>query len=40
MTQMDMSTKQTETHRHLGQTCGCPEDRQGEWGREGWGVWG
>ena len=28
MTQMNLSTKQRETHRHRGQTCGC----QGEVG--------
>ena len=38
MTQMNLPTKQKQTHRHREQICGC----QGEEGREwdGWGVWG
>ena len=37
MAQMNLSTKQKQTHRHRQQTCGC----QGgvAWGREGLGVW-
>ena len=37
MTQMDLSTKQKQTHRHREQTCGC----QGKgWGRDklGYGI--
>ena len=37
MTQMDLSTKQRQTHRHRGQTCGC-QGREG-WRRDGLGVW-
>ena len=32
---MNISTEQKQTHRYREQTCGC----QGEWGREGLGVW-
>ena len=34
MTQMNLSMKQKQTHRHRGQTCGCQGG--GEWGRMGW----
>ena len=34
---MDLSTKQRQTHRHRGQTCGC-QGREG-WRRDGLGVW-
>ena len=37
MTQMNLSTKQKQTHRHREQTCFC--QGEGEWGREGLGVW-
>ena len=33
MTQMNISMKQKQTHRHREQTCGCQGGR--EWGREG-----
>ena len=37
MAQMNLSTKQKQTHRHREQTCGCQGG--GCWGREGLGVW-
>ena len=37
MTQIDLSMKQKQTHRHREQTCGC--QRGGGWGRDGLGVW-
>ena len=36
MTQMNLSTKQTQTHRYREQTYRC---HVWEWGREGLGVW-
>ena len=33
MTQMNLSTKQKQIHRHREQTCGCQGGR--EWGRDG-----
>ena len=36
MTQMNLSMKQKQTHRHREQTCGC----QGVGWRDGLGVWG
>ena len=33
MAQMNLFTKQKQTHRHRDQTCGC---QGGEWEREGW----
>ena len=38
MTQMSLSTKQKQTHRHREQACVCPGG-VGE-GRDGLGVWG
>ena len=38
MTQMNLSMKQKQTHRHREQTCGCQGG--GEWGRDGLGVQG
>ena len=35
MTQMNLSMKQKQTHRHREQTCGC----QGGWEREGGMDW-
>ena len=37
MTQVNLPTKQKQTHRHREETCGCQEG--GGWGREGQGVW-
>ena len=37
MTQMNLSRKQKQTHRHREQTCGCQGG--GEWGRDELGVW-
>ena len=37
MIQMNLSTKQIQTHRHREETCGC---QGGGWGeRDGLGVW-
>ena len=38
MTQMNLSTKQKQTHRHREQTCDCQGG--GSWGRDGMGDWG
>ena len=38
MTQMNLSTKQKQTHRHREQICGCQGG--GGWGRDEVGVWG
>ena len=38
MSQINLSMKQKETHRHREQTCDCQGGR--EWGREGLGVCG
>ena len=35
---MNLSTKQEQTHRHRGQTCGCQGDGVG--GGMEWEVWG
>ena len=37
MTQVNLSMKQKQTHRHREQICGC--QGEGQWDREGWGVW-
>ena len=37
MTQMNLFTKQKQTHRHREQTCGCQE--KWWWERDGLGVW-
>ena len=37
MAQMNLSTKQKQTHGHKEQTCDCQEGEGREWGR--WGVW-
>ena len=37
MIQMNLSTKQKQTHRHREQTCGYQGG--GEWERDGLGVW-
>ena len=36
MTQINLSMKRKQTHRHREQTCGC----QARWERGGGGVWG
>ena len=38
MTQINLSTKQKQTHGHREQTCGCQGG--GGWGRDGVGGWG
>ena len=38
MAEMNLSTKQKETHGHEAQTCSCQEGGEGEW--DGLGVWG
>ena len=37
-TQINLSMKQKQTHRYREQTCGC--QGEGEWWRNGVGVWG
>ena len=37
MTQMNLSMKWKQIHRHRKQTCGCQGG--GGWGRDGVGVW-
>ena len=38
MTQINLSTKQKQTHEHREQTCGCQGG--GDWGRDGVRGWG
>ena len=38
MAQMNLSTKEKQTHGHREWTCGCQGGGDRKW--EGWGVWG